>query len=116
MTFILDKFEMALGTVLKIAETPSDVDKLETENQKKEFILAFRDLSKLLLILHTFVEFEFDEAKIGISEQDYQDFKSKYLLIYDYVRRAENDRYQFWKTLTSVSSLWRQTASMSPIS
>jgi type I restriction enzyme R subunit len=83
---------MQLGRVYRIAPTFADVDKLQTEGEKKEFIIAFRELSKLLLILKSFVEFEFDEAKLGISEQEYEDFKSKYLLIYDYVRRDENDK------------------------
>ena len=34
---------------------------------------------------------EFNEEEVGISEQTYQDFKSKYFLIYDEVKRAEGE-------------------------
>lgn len=37
----------------------------------------------MLLKLRTFDEFEFSEDTIGIVEQNYQDFKSKYFAIYE---------------------------------
>ena len=76
-------FKAALKTLYYIAPAPSFVDDLESEDEKKKFIIAFRELSKVLLKLQTFTEFEFSEDKLGIGEQKYQDFKSKYLLIYD---------------------------------
>ena len=87
--FYLERFKERLTALLKVALTPADVDKLETEEDKQKFIIAFRELSKVLLVLNTFTEFEFSEAILDISEQEYQDFKSKYLLIYETVKRSE---------------------------
>ncbi|MDR0884860.1 MAG: restriction endonuclease subunit R, partial [Clostridiales Family XIII bacterium] len=87
--YYLTEFKRALGEMLGIAISPADVDKLESEEDKLKFIIKFRDLSKLLLVLNTFTEFEFDESELGISEQEYQDFKSKYLGIYEAVRKNE---------------------------
>lgn len=87
--YYIDTFKSKLTNLLKIALRPEEVDLLETEEDKQKFIIAFRDLSKLLLVLNTFTEFEFTEELIGISEQEYQDFKSKYLLIYENVRNNE---------------------------
>lgn len=87
--YYIDTFKSKLTNLLKIALRPEEVDLLETEEDKQKFIIAFRDLSKLLLVLNTFTEFEFTEELIGISEQEYQDFKSKYLLIYESVRNSE---------------------------
>jgi type I restriction enzyme, R subunit len=89
--YYLDRFQDMVSELLAIAPTPASVDLLESEDDKKKFIIMFRDLSKLLLILQSFIEFEFDKSKLHISEQEYQDYKSKYLLIYDYVSRGEGD-------------------------
>lgn len=90
--YYLKKFKEKLKALLGITLTPGDVDSLETEEEKKEFILAFRELTKILVSLQTFVDFEFTEDILGISEQKYQDFKSKYFLLYDEVNSSENEK------------------------
>ncbi|MED1745748.1 type I restriction endonuclease subunit R [Brevibacillus borstelensis] len=84
----LQLFKAALAKVEALASTPADVDKLEREEDKKEFVIAFRDLTKYLTSLQTFTEFEFQKERLGIEEQTYQDYKSKYLAIYDTVKRG----------------------------
>ncbi len=91
-SYYLDEFKKLLKELFALVLTPADVDKLESEEDKKKFITLFRELSKYLLILQTFVEFEFEEDKLGISEQRYQDFKSKYLYLYDEAKRIEADK------------------------
>ncbi|MBU5316906.1 type I restriction endonuclease subunit R [Clostridium bornimense] len=90
--YYLKKFKEKLKALLGITLTPGDVDSLETEEEKKGFILAFRELTKILVSLQTFVDFEFTEDTLGISEQKYQDFKSKYFLLYDEVNSSENEK------------------------
>jgi type I restriction enzyme R subunit len=85
----LEQFNNALSELKKIASNVENVDKLEKEEDKKVFLLAFRDLSRVLVSLQTFNEFEFDESSVGISNQEYQDYKSKYLRI---VRELDNDK------------------------
>lgn len=81
-----------LKNLKEISSTPDDVDKLETEEDKKKFIIAFRELTKVLTRLNTFVEFEFDEEKLGLSEQSYQDYKSKYFRIYEESKKEEKEK------------------------
>ncbi|NNU87312.1 type I restriction endonuclease subunit R [Geobacillus sp. MR] len=83
----LNKFLQALQELKALADTPQAVDQLEREEEKHAFIIGFRELTKILSRLQTFNEFEFDESILGLSEQTYQDYKSKYLRIYDEVRR-----------------------------
>ncbi|MCT8977344.1 type I restriction endonuclease subunit R [Clostridium sp. CX1] len=90
--YYLNIFDEELKKLYKIVSNPSDVDSLKGEEEKKNFIIAFRELSKVLLKLQTFTNFKFTEENLGISEQKYQDFKSKYFLIYDSVRRSEDDK------------------------
>jgi len=85
----LEFFKKGLHEMYALVSDPEDVDLLETEEDKKSFIISFRELSRLLLKLKTFTQFEFNEDELGISDQKYQDFKSKYLLIYDNVRNDQ---------------------------
>ncbi|APC85715.1 type I restriction endonuclease subunit R [Clostridium botulinum] len=88
----LKAFKESVLNLYKIVPRPEDVDFIEGEKEKKEFIVAFRELSKILIKLQTFVEFEFDEDKLLINEQTYQDFKSKYLAIYDSLKNDEEGK------------------------
>lgn len=86
----LDHFKAILKEVFQLAPTPLDVDKLETDELQKEFVISFRDLSKTLIKLKTFDEFQFTESELGIAEQTYEDYKGKYLTIYEKVIRGGN--------------------------
>ena len=76
-------FREALLELYTLTPTPEAVDALKGEEEKAKFVTMFKNLAQLLLALRTFVDFEFDENLIGISEQTYEDFKSKYSDIYD---------------------------------
>ncbi len=88
----LKLFKVQVEKLFHMALTPNDVDLLESEEDKKQFIIVFRELSKLLLKLQSFTEFEFDENMLGMSEQKYQDFKSKYFLLYDETKIANGEK------------------------
>ena len=51
------------------------MDNLQSEDEKKMFILAFRELSKILVKLETFVDFEFKKEELGISENSTKTIK-----------------------------------------
>ncbi|RDY22923.1 type I restriction endonuclease subunit R [Romboutsia maritimum] len=96
---LMESYEYYLGLwhnelrkLKDLTPEPSDVDSLQSEEDKKKFILAFRDLTKVLTKLNTFTEFEFEEVKLGMNEQSYQDYKSKYFTIYESVKRQEEQK------------------------
>ena len=64
---------------------PKSVDSLENEDQQLEFIKAFRDLLRLQSILKSFADFEVDE--LTLDEQTFEEFKSKYLDLYDRTKK-----------------------------
>lgn len=88
-SYFVQKFNEMVFKLKEIAPTPSDIDSMQDENVQKEFIVTFRELSKYLQSLHTFIEFSFDKEDLDMSEQEYMDYKSKYLLLY---ARTKNDR------------------------
>ena len=77
-------FNKYMDKLFKIASCVNDVDKLETEEEKAEFITAYRNLIRVMNRLNTFTEFSFDH--IDIEEQEFEDYKSKYLDLYDEVK------------------------------
>ncbi|AQU78420.1 restriction endonuclease subunit R [Planococcus faecalis] len=86
----LADFKDQLDVLLDIAVSPEAVDDLEGETKQKEFVISFRDLTRILTKLKTFVEYDFNQPDMGISEQTYKDFRSKYLLLYENDKNAKD--------------------------
>lgn len=80
----LEAFDLALTELQKITPTPEDVDILNGEEQELEFVKNFRELMRLKNILVSFADFNFSDTRLR--EQTFEDFKSKYLDIYDKVK------------------------------
>ncbi len=76
-------FKAYVKKLIEIAPKPENVDGLYSEEAQMKFIVIFRDMTKCLVKLETFDEFKFEKEILGISEQEYQDYKSKYLMISD---------------------------------
>lgn len=76
-------FKAYVKKLIEIAPKPENVDGFYSEEAQMKFIIIFRDMTKCLVKLETFDEFKFKKEILGISEQEYQDYKSKYLMISD---------------------------------
>ncbi|MFY0782899.1 type I restriction endonuclease subunit R [Peribacillus simplex] len=85
----LKAFKEAVKNLRKITVIPEEVDELEREEEKRQFIIAFKNVTKLLQRLQSFSDFEFDEIELTISQQSYEDFKSKYFKVYEDFKRSE---------------------------
>ena len=77
-------FNKAYGMLLAIAPDLDSIDQFVDEDQELEFIKAFRELMRLKNILTSFADFNFKDLKLD--EQGFEDYKSKYLDLYDKVR------------------------------
>lgn len=88
----LDLFKKQLQSLLSIAPAPESVDGLISEEKQKEFIVIFRDLTKTLISLENFDEFQFTEEVIGLDAQNYQDYRSKYFLIKENHERTKHEK------------------------
>jgi len=75
------EFEQKLVDLREKVPSVDSVDGLQGEEEKAEFVKTFRDLLRIKSSLETFAEFSF--AEIGISEQEFYDYQSKYLDIYE---------------------------------
>ena len=85
----LEKFNNAINKLLSIVPVVESVDLLESEDDIKEFIVAFREVAKILVSLKTFNQFDFDNTDSMINSQTFEDYKSKY---YELYRKISNDK------------------------
>lgn len=81
-----EKFDEALKNLLAIAPTYQSVDDLQSEEEELAFIQAFRALLRVQNILASFTDFSWDA--LGIDEETFNNYKSKYLDLYDKVKQS----------------------------
>lgn len=77
--FYKEKFVETVKQLKETAPTVDSVDNIQSEEEKKKFVLTFRELTRILVKLKIFREFKFTEDEVLISNQEYLDYKSKYL-------------------------------------
>ncbi len=86
------EFVDALAKLKAISPTPQHMDEVQDDEGKKAFVEAYRLVSKLVLRMKAFDEFEFTFSSVGMEEQDFEDYKSKYFAIYDQIKGPKNDK------------------------
>ena len=81
----LEKYIKAVNYLQTIAPNIDSIQELEQEGNEenlKKFILAFREVAKILVSLKTFNEFDMNDEKMPMASQMFEDYKSKYYEIY----------------------------------
>ncbi|MBK7370908.1 MAG: type I restriction endonuclease subunit R [Saprospiraceae bacterium] len=82
---LAEKFEEALKNLLAVAPFYQIVDAFETEEEEQSFVKAFRALLRIKNVLASYADFSWET--LGIDEQTFENYKSKYLDLYDKVKR-----------------------------
>ena len=80
--YFIEKYNEAVARLKMIAPTPDSVDMIMDENIQKEFVELFKELTKLLQSLQTFVEYPFSRDKLDMTDQEFLDYRSKYFDLY----------------------------------
>ncbi|OFY87418.1 MAG: deoxyribonuclease HsdR [Bacteroidetes bacterium RIFCSPLOWO2_12_FULL_35_15] len=84
---IAKRFKEALKTLLTIVPNYQSVDDLESEEDELAFIQAFRALLRAKNVLESYTDFSWEG--LGIEEQSFENYKSKYLDLYQKVKNNE---------------------------
>lgn len=63
--------------------TPGSIDFLQSEKDKKDFVLAFRDIIRKHAEIQIYEDYSDEADDLGMTEQLFMDFRSKYLDIHD---------------------------------
>jgi type I restriction enzyme R subunit len=80
----VSKFNEAFIALLNITPTVNSVNDLRSEEDELEFVKAFRELMRIKNTMATFADFVWDD--LDMNEQLFEDYKSKYLDLYDKVK------------------------------
>ncbi|HAS8620960.1 TPA: type I restriction endonuclease subunit R [Vibrio vulnificus] len=73
---LMDDFDKAYAALISITPTVDSVDNLPDEEAQAWFVRQFRELMRLKNMLGNFADFDMDATEM--SEQEFQDFTSKY--------------------------------------
>ncbi|MDO5851862.1 MAG: type I restriction endonuclease subunit R [Methanobacteriaceae archaeon] len=85
----VNNFNETSEKLYELVSNPDDVNKLPSEKEEKTFIQIFRELLRIMTRLTVFTEFNF--KNLNIPEQEFEDFRSKYIDLYDkYVKNSTN--------------------------
>ncbi len=87
--YYIEKFNEGVKKLREIAAIPNDVNQLISEDDQVEFVKAFRHLIRLLNVSKSFTEFSFSD--LNLDEQTFEDYKSKYLDIYERSKSKKDD-------------------------
>jgi len=79
-------YNQAYQHLLTIAPTVDSVNELQTEDDELEFIKSFRSLIRVMNILTSFSDFKWHDVEM--QEQEFEDYKSKYLDLHDKVKSS----------------------------
>ena len=82
---IAEKFDDALKSLREIAPSYQSVNDLKSEEDEAQFVQAFRKLMRAMNVLQSYTDFDWED--LGIDEQEFEDYKSKYLDLYEKVKR-----------------------------
>ena len=82
---IAKKFDEALDGLKEITPTYQSVNELESEEEEAAFVQAFRKLMRNLNVLQSYTDFDWED--LPLDEQEFEDYKGKYLDLYEKVKR-----------------------------
>lgn len=89
--FYVAKWSHETDAVYKIAETPEDAGNLISEEDQRNFVLAFRKLIGTLATLKTFSAFDWADLDVFMDERTFMDYKSWYLEFYEATKHNSTD-------------------------
>lgn len=81
--YYVSEYYKQVDILRAIAETPDDAGMLQSEDDIRQFVLAFRTLASLLSTLKTFSKFDWEDLAPTLDEDEYADYKSWYLYYYE---------------------------------
>lgn len=85
----VEKFNEAFAELLKIAPSVSSVDDLLNEDERLAFVKAFRELMRIKNILSGFSDFKWSD--VSMRTQEFEDYKSKYLDMYEKIKHEKGE-------------------------
>lgn len=81
--YYVSKYYEQVEELRAVAPTPDDAGNLQSEDDIRAFIIAFRTIAGTLSTLKTFSRFDWADFAPALDEDEYADYKSWYLYYYE---------------------------------
>ncbi|MBP6281800.1 MAG: type I restriction endonuclease subunit R, partial [Leptotrichiaceae bacterium] len=92
------EFNETAERLKELVASPSDVDDLISETDKADFIQIFRNLIRVKNRLEVYTDFDFNH--LDLSAQEFTNYSTKYLDLYDFVKNnTEKDKVSILEEL-----------------
>ena len=85
----VQKFNDKYNVLITITPTVQSVDSLMREDSKLQFVQAFRSLMRVKNVIAGFSDFKWSD--VNMSEQEFEDYKSKYLDMYEAIGKGKDE-------------------------
>lgn len=82
-------FNAAVEALKVVAPEIDSVNRFQTEEEKFDFITAFREIMRILNVLKSFADFDLD--KLEMTEYEFDGYKSKYLDIWNETKPTKGE-------------------------
>lgn len=84
--FYLSEYRKQVEDLRAICPTGDDAGHMQNEDEKREYVLAFRKIIHTLATLKTFSKFDWLDLDVFLDEEEYEVYKSWYLTFYDEIK------------------------------
>ncbi|MCR5786399.1 MAG: type I restriction endonuclease subunit R [Acholeplasmatales bacterium] len=86
--FYCAEYRKCVEDLRVVALTPEAAGYIQSENDKRAYIFAFRKLASVLSTLKTFSKFDWKDLEIFLDEEEFMEYKSWYLTFYDEMKNG----------------------------
>ena len=87
--YYVSKWMNQVDVLRKTAQTVDDAGQLQSEDDIRRFVVAFRALSGTLATLKTFGKFDWADLSVALGDEEYEGYKSWYLYYYDEAKKTD---------------------------
>ena len=87
--FYCAEYRKWVDEVRIIASTADEIGHLQSEDDKRAFVMVFRKLASTLNTLKTFSKFDWNDLDVFMDEEEFTDYKSWYLTFYDEIKKED---------------------------
>lgn len=88
--FYTEEWRIKTGDLMRVVPDSAEAGHLQSEDDIRAFILAFRAVSKTLAILKTFSKFDWKDLSTEMDENEYEAYKSWYMYYYDQQKKERD--------------------------
>jgi len=90
--YYTDEWRTKTGELMRVVPTSAAAGHLQSEDDIRQFVIAFRAVSKTLAILKTFSKFDWKDLSTELDEDEYEAYKSWYLYYYDILKKEADKK------------------------